>query len=125
MTSPFLLRARHDVSYQSILYVELCFDVQVLNNYVASLTQGEYLTSTYITFWQNEGNALSRVDAELPAYGSLGPLFHAFGLISAEELRSGAGSYISGTSLNVQKRSFAALIITWYLLLMVPLQLHR
>jgi hypothetical protein len=99
---------------------ELCLDVQVLNNYVASLTQGEYVSSTKVTFWLNEGDTLSRVDAELPAYGSLGPLFHAFGLISAEELRSGAGSYISGTSLlcteeALQRRQSQRTCCSWQL----------
>ena len=35
--------------------------------------------------------AMARVDAELPPHGSLGPLFLAFGLITPEELRMGAG----------------------------------
>ena len=35
-----------------------------------------------------------RVDAELPPHGSLGPLFLAFGLITAEELRAGAGEWV-------------------------------
>lgn len=72
------------------------FAVQVLNNYVASLTQEQHIDAGWVTFWLLDGSSLSRVDAELPAHGSLGPLFHAFGLISDEELRSGAGSYFIG-----------------------------
>ena len=72
------------------------FAMQVLNNYVASLTQEQHIDAGRVTFWLLEGSSLSRVDAELPAYGSLGPLFHAFGLISDEELQSGAGSYLHG-----------------------------
>ena len=33
-----------------------------------------------------------QVAAELPSYGSLGPLFFAFGLITRDELRQGAGA---------------------------------
>ena len=72
------------------------FAVQVLNNYVASLTQEQHIDAGRVTFWLLDGASLSRVDAELPGHGSLGPLFHAFGLISDEELRSGAGSYLTG-----------------------------
>ena len=72
------------------------FAVQVLNNYVASLTQEQHIDAAWVIFWLLDGSSLSRVDAELPAHGSLGPLFHAFGLISDEELRSGAGSYLTG-----------------------------
>ena len=70
--------------------------MQVLNNYVASLTQEQHICAARVIFWLLEGSSLSRVDAELPAHGSLGPLFHAFGLVSDEELTSGAGSYLSG-----------------------------
>ena len=75
----------------------MCAAAQLFNNYVAKLTQGQHISAARVTFWLIDGDSLSRVDAELPAYGSLGPLFHAFGLISAEELKNGAGSYISGT----------------------------
>ncbi len=33
------------------------------------------------------------MEAELPANGSLGPLFYAFGLITREQLLDGMGSY--------------------------------
>ena len=70
--------------------------MQLLNNYVANLTQGHNINASRVTFWVIEGDSFSRVDAELPPYGSLGPLFHAFGLISVEELRNGSGAYIPG-----------------------------
>lgn len=35
---------------------------------------------------------LAQIPAELPAYGSLGPLFYAFGLITQEELKRGFGA---------------------------------
>ena len=41
-------------------------------------------------------SVLTPIRAELPAYGSLGPLFLAFGLITAEELQAGAGNYATG-----------------------------
>lgn len=37
------------------------------------------------------------VEAVLPSYGSLGPLFYAFGLITREELEQGIGNYDQGT----------------------------
>ncbi len=70
--------------------------MQLLNSYVAKLTQGEHINAARVTFWVREGDSLSKVEADLPAYGSLGPLFHAFGLISAEELQNGSGVYIPG-----------------------------
>lgn len=36
--------------------------------------------------------AALQIPAELPAYGSLGPLFYAFGLITQDELKDGFGS---------------------------------
>ncbi len=38
------------------------------------------------------------MELELPANGSLGPLFYAFGLITREELLSGTGSYGEDTN---------------------------
>lgn len=73
---------------------------QLLNDYVAKLTRGEHINATTVTFWVREEGSLSRINADLPAYGSLGPIFQSFGLISAEELRDGSGAYIPSEPQN-------------------------
>ncbi|KAK9817188.1 hypothetical protein WJX72_010816 [[Myrmecia] bisecta] len=71
--------------------------LKLLNNYVDELTRGGFTSSASVEFWVKEdGGLLTKIQAELPAYGSLGPLFYAFGLISSEELRSGIGTYERG-----------------------------
>lgn len=68
--------------------------------YADQLSQGLRPQAAQLTFYVRQGgddDGLGEVAAELPSYGSLGPLFYAFGLISEEELRQGAGS-VSGRS---------------------------
>jgi hypothetical protein len=74
--------------------------LQALNVYADQLSQGLRPQAAQLTFYVRQGgddDGLGQVSAELPSYGSLGPLFYAFGLISEEELRQGAGS-VSGRS---------------------------
>ena len=49
-----------------------------------------------VQFWVLEDGRLTQIRADLPGHGSLGPLFYAFGLISADELQSGIGAYNDG-----------------------------
>ena len=72
--------------------------LQVLNGYVAELGQQRGRASVSLSFYILEEQGLRRVEAELPDHGSLGPLFHAFGLISWEELRAGAGIVVTSKS---------------------------
>ncbi|BDA42157.1 hypothetical protein COCOBI_03-0420 [Coccomyxa sp. Obi] len=69
--------------------------LMLLNSYVDELQKRGKVTSATVKFWVIEDGRLTQITAELPTYGSLGPLFYAFSLISADELQSGAGSYIS------------------------------
>ena len=69
----------------------------MLNNYVDELGRGARSDGARVEFWVLEAGTLARLEADLPPHGSLGPLFFAFGLISAEDLRSGAGTYATGT----------------------------
>lgn len=68
--------------------------LQALNAYADQLSQGLRPQAAKLTFYVRggEGEALTEIPAELPAYGSLGPLFYAFGLITQEELKEGYGS---------------------------------
>ncbi|KAL4436733.1 hypothetical protein ABPG75_003872 [Micractinium tetrahymenae] len=69
--------------------------LKVLNVYADSLSQGLRPEAATVTFYVRRGegdDGLRQVTAELPSYGSLGPLFFAFGLITQEELRQGAGA---------------------------------
>ncbi len=69
-----------------------CCDGQALNSYVEQLARGSSPPSTTLEFWVKDGEQrMARIQALLPASGSLGPLFYAFGLITEEELRSGTG----------------------------------
>ena len=69
----------------------------MLNNYVDELGCGARSDGARVEFWVLEAGTLAQLEADLPPHGSLGPLFFAFGLISAEDLRSGAGTYATGT----------------------------
>lgn len=77
---------------------------QVLNGYVDALGRGGRAEGARLEFWVSEAGALARLEAELPPHGSLGPLFYAFGLISAEDLRSGAGTYATGALPQLDRR---------------------
>ena len=70
---------------------------QALNAYADQLSKGLRPEPATLTFHvRQEGGAggggavLLPVAVDLPPHGSFGPLFHAFGLISGEELASGA-----------------------------------
>lgn len=73
--------------------------MQLLNSYVDELQRKGIVKTSNVEFWVLEDGRLTKIQAKLPSYGSLGPLFYAFSLISAEELQSGAGSYISSELL--------------------------
>ncbi|KAK9846014.1 hypothetical protein WJX81_008468 [Elliptochloris bilobata] len=70
--------------------------LKLLNGYVDALGHGARVDGARMEFWVLEAGALAYLEADLPPHGSLGPLFYAFGLISAEDLRSGAGTYATG-----------------------------
>lgn len=73
--------------------------LKVLNSYVDNLAQGWPPGRATLLFWVKEPNdQLEKIEAELPASGSLGPLLFAFGLISEEELKSGAGNVADDTN---------------------------
>lgn len=72
--------------------------LKALNVYADQLSQGLRPQAAKLTFFvrqESEDEALGQISAELPSYGSLGPLFFAFGLISEEELKQGAGAVSS------------------------------
>lgn len=71
--------------------------MQVLNSYIDDLSRGNDVTTSKVEFFVEEDKQLKHIVAELPSYGSLGPLFYAFGLITADELSSGVGAYHGGT----------------------------
>ncbi|KAG2489643.1 hypothetical protein HYH03_011922 [Edaphochlamys debaryana] len=62
--------------------------LQVLNAYVDDLAKGLSPSPARLEFYVREAGALMKREAELPATGSLAPLFYAFGLITAEELQA-------------------------------------
>lgn len=62
--------------------------LQVLNAYVDDLAKGLSPPPAHLEFYVREAGALMKREAELPATGSLAPLFYAFGLITAEELQA-------------------------------------
>lgn len=66
---------------------------QNLNSYVEELSKGRTPRPCHVEFFVREGSNLRRVEASLNHSGSLGPLFYAFGLITADELQ-----YSEGTS---------------------------
>ena len=70
--------------------------MQRLNAYVDEVRRGARVQPSSVDFWVIEDGRLTKITAELPYYGSLGPLFYAFGLISTEELQAGAGAYSDG-----------------------------
>jgi hypothetical protein len=64
---------------------------QALNSYVEGLATGAVPRSTTLEFWvKDDDDGLRKVTALLPASGYLGELFHAFGLITKEELENEA-----------------------------------
>ena len=67
--------------------------VQALNAYCDDVASGRRPVASRLEFFVREADGvLGCVEAPLPAHGSLGPLFLAFGLITEEELRRGAGA---------------------------------
>lgn len=59
--------------------------LQVLNEYIDRLSRGKMLFQQRVEFCTVAGEDISTIKAVLPASGNLGPLFHAFGLISEAE----------------------------------------
>ncbi|KAK9861347.1 hypothetical protein WJX84_007981 [Apatococcus fuscideae] len=72
--------------------------LKVLNSYLDELASSSHSHAAQVTFWVKtaDGAGCEKVDAKLPAFGSLGPLFYAFGLISQEDLRNGSGCLTDG-----------------------------
>lgn len=64
---------------------------------------GRFVPPAQVEFFVKEGSVLTPIRADLPGYGSLGPLFLAFGLITAEELQAGAGNYATGAGGDITK----------------------
>eukprot|EP01025_Chloroclados_australasicus_P055430 TRINITY_DN670_c0_g1_i1.p1 TRINITY_DN670_c0_g1~~TRINITY_DN670_c0_g1_i1.p1 ORF type:complete len:580 (-),score=66.70 TRINITY_DN670_c0_g1_i1:565-2304(-) len=70
--------------------------LKILNRYVDEILdkrRGNGDESTVVEFYVKEENEIYSLKAELPGYGSLGPLFFAFGFITEEELQQGRGRY--------------------------------
>ena len=83
--------------------------MQALNAYCDDVASGRRPAAARLEFFVREADGvLGRIDAPLPAHGSLGPLFLAFGLITEEELRRGAGAAELGAS---RVRAMIALIL--------------
>lgn len=94
------------------------FSLQALNSYCDDLASGRIVRDAHLTFYvrsatsndplvaareaqglQTEGigvGNLERIDAVLPARGSLAPLLHAFGLLSGDALHQLADEDIPG-----------------------------
>lgn len=67
--------------------------MQLLNAYCDDVAHGRRPAAARLEFWVREGDGrLARIEAPLPAHGSLGPLFLAFGLITEGDLLGGIGS---------------------------------
>jgi len=69
--------------------------LKALNSYIDALTRRMLtsMDSRTLVFYVREGDEMEKITAELPANGSLGPLFYSFGLITKDELLDGQGSY--------------------------------
>eukprot|EP01024_Parvocaulis_polyphysoides_P030148 TRINITY_DN27393_c0_g1_i1.p1 TRINITY_DN27393_c0_g1~~TRINITY_DN27393_c0_g1_i1.p1 ORF type:complete len:447 (-),score=52.08 TRINITY_DN27393_c0_g1_i1:11-1288(-) len=70
--------------------------LKILNRYVDEILdkkRGAGDDSISVEFYVKEENKIYSLQAVLPGYGSLGPLFFAFGFISEEELQQGRGRY--------------------------------
>ena len=59
----------------------------------------EPIGEVQLEFWAADeySTELVLLRAQLPRWGSLGPLFYAFGLIDEDDLAAGVGSYGPGT----------------------------
>ena len=71
------------------------------------LSRGMRPPAAKVEFFVKDGAVLTPIRADLPAYGSLGPLFMAFGLITQEELAAGVGSCSLG------ERAADGLVTVW------------
>ena len=60
----------------------------MLNHYIDCLSKDQALFQRQIRFYIANVSHVKTLEVELPASGSLVPLFNAFGLISAEELNT-------------------------------------
>ena len=73
--------------------------MQLLNSYLDCISNGTAPRETRLEFWVADGSKeqhLVLIRAELPAWGSLGPLFYAFDLIEEEQLLAGVGRCTKG-----------------------------
>ena len=62
--------------------------MQVLNDYIDRLSRGQPLFQHNVQFCTANGGEIRTVEVVLPVSGNLGPLFHAFGLMSEDEASS-------------------------------------
>lgn len=78
------------------MYDIRCDLVQLLNAYADELRNIGKCKTVSLEFLVRRGDGLQKVHAELPSTGSLGPLFLAFGLITMQEYKAGAGQLPEG-----------------------------
>lgn len=90
-----------------MLQSKAVLEVQVLNSYLTSVTEGQLWQEARIDFWLLEGNTCSKVRTVLPSHGSLGPLLYSCKLISEEQLTAGFGEQDQGiTSRHISSAAF-------------------
>lgn len=62
--------------------------VQRLNTHIDHISKGEPVSQQTVRFFTVNNGFINRLEVCLPASGSLASLFHAFGLITEEELET-------------------------------------
>lgn len=58
-----------------------------MNGYLDDIAHGKVIEKTSLEFWVKENDSLREVHVELGRDGNLSTLFHAFGLLTTEELK--------------------------------------
>lgn len=68
--------------------------MQALNTYLDDVSRKGSSETVALSFWVKEKSSeeLVLLKTELPAWGSIGPLLYAFGVISEEQLLDGTGN---------------------------------
>ena len=79
----------------------MCLLVQILNHYIDCVSTGRPVSQHKLQFAVLEVSHISSLEVNLTANGSLAPLFHAFGLISAEDLPTDWTPKASGMDLSI------------------------
>ena len=85
--------------------------LQVLNHYIDCLSKGLPLFQRRIRFYLAHVSHMRTLEVELPASGSLMPLFNAFGLITAEELSTHSPYTGTGCSIAVMMTAVHGLLV--------------